>query len=201
MTFATSGLIIRGKYDGTVVLTTDVGAEPLDVELDVSCEAPPSAVNPADFAHSMSITGGYYLDGVPYSRENDLVAAFVDGEVRGVATVQKVVPQDEYAAFLTAYSHPESGEEMSFVLYDSSECLERVVSERIDFQADAVQGTATDLAAFNVTGALLQTVNLVEGWTWISFGVEAADMTPNAVLIGFKAPEGTIIKGQTGFGQ
>jgi len=199
--FATSSSIIRGKYDGIIVLTTDDGAEPLDVELNVSCEAPPWAVNPADFAHSMSITGGYYLDGVPYSGENDLVAAFVDGEVRGVTTVQKVVPQDEYAAFLTAYSHQSSGDELSFILYDASECLERTVSERVDFQADAVQGTATDLAAFNVTGALLQTVEFVEGWTWISFGVEAGDMTPNAVLNGFKAPEGTIIKGQTSYGQ
>ncbi|NNE34030.1 MAG: T9SS type A sorting domain-containing protein, partial [Rhodothermales bacterium] len=83
----------------------------------------------------------------------------------------------------------------------ASECRERSIAETIQFEADDVVGSATELQPYTVTGATLQTINLVKGWTWISFGVEAANMSSKSVLSQLKPNEGDVIKGQTGFSQ
>ena len=114
--FESDAALTRGVYEGTVVATSQEGAEPLSVLLDVSCPAPDWSVEPSAFSHSMSVTAGFYLDALPFSQEGDRVVALVGSEVRGVATVQKVVPQDEYASYLTVYANSASGEDVDFVL-------------------------------------------------------------------------------------
>ena len=201
VSFATNTTLLPGQYSGKVVASMDSGAEPLTLDLMVSCPAPDWTVNAASFSHNMSVTAGFYLQNVPFSDSNDRVAAFVNGEVRGVSTVQKVVPQDEYAAFLTVYSNATTGETVSFRLYDASECRERLVAETVQFQSDDVVGSAEELQPLTVTGATLQSISLVKGWTWISFGVEAANMSAKAVLSQLKATDGDVIKSQTKFSQ
>lgn len=201
VTFTANNTLAPGSYSGSVVATTPGGPEPLRLELNVSCPAPTWNVDANSFSNSMSITAGFYLQDVPFTSENDVVAAFVDGQVRGVATVMEVVPQDEYAAFLTVYSNANSGETVSFRLYDASECREHAISETVAFESDGVVGSASELAPYTVSDATLQSISLVKGWTWISFGVEAADMSAKAVLSQLKAKEGDIIKGQTGYSQ
>ncbi|RMH58906.1 MAG: T9SS C-terminal target domain-containing protein [Bacteroidetes bacterium] len=199
--FDVAATLEPGTYTGEVVASTPGGAEPLRVTLDVLCEASAWDFDPEAFAHTMRITAGLYVGGAPFADAGDRVAALVDGDVRGVAEVQRVVPQDEYAAFLTVYSNASEGETLSFVLFDASECETRSIAETVPFEADGTVGSATTLHPLTVSGAVLQVIDLLAGWTWISLGVEATDMATETVLRGMNPAEGSLVKGQTGFSQ
>ena len=45
---------------------------------------PDWSVNPADFQYNGSVTSKVFIDGAEVGSTDDLVAAFVDGEIRGV---------------------------------------------------------------------------------------------------------------------
>ena len=57
----------------------------LDVVLDVSCAAPQWAIDPSRFEHSMSLVSRVQIAGGTLTRANDIVAAFVGDQIRGVA--------------------------------------------------------------------------------------------------------------------
>ena len=46
-------------------------------------DAPEWSINPADYQYNGSVTSKVYIDGNEVGSTSDLVAAFVDGEVRG----------------------------------------------------------------------------------------------------------------------
>ncbi len=199
--FTFSPTLAAGTYRDTVVAQTPAGPARLVLDLDVSCPAPAWQVDPAAFAHAMNVTAGFYLSGAPFSSSSDRVAALVGGEVRGVATVQPRVPQDDFLAFLTVYSNSASGEEVHFELWDASECRTMEIAEPIAFEADASVGSVTTPARLSVSGAVLQTIGLMEGVTWISLGVEAQDMAAQRVLGKLRPAEGDRIQGQTRYSQ
>ncbi|RMH55973.1 MAG: T9SS C-terminal target domain-containing protein [Bacteroidetes bacterium] len=196
--------LAQGVYRDTLRARTDGGDEPLAVELVVQCTAPNWSFTEADaaaFAYRMDLVTGLYVDGVSVAGEGDRVAAFVGDDLRGVADVVPVVPQDEYAAFLPVYSNTESDETVTFRLWDASECTERAIATTVPFTRGITRGSATSLDTLAVSGAVLQAIDLNDGWTWMSLGVEAADMRTGAVLSRMQVREGDLIRGQTGFSQ
>ena len=63
-------------------------------------------VNPNDFVYSMTITGQLNTDGYLSADMNDRIAAFIDGECRGVSNVKYQEILDGYFVFLTvSYTH------------------------------------------------------------------------------------------------
>jgi len=75
--------------------------------------------NVSDYQFSMTLIGSLNLNGTTLSSTNDKVAAFVNGEIRGVANVSYVNSLNKYVAFLSIYANT-SGETVSFKIYDSS---------------------------------------------------------------------------------
>ncbi len=199
--FTPDPALAPGLYRDTVVAQTPGGPARLAVELDVSCPAPDWQVDAAAFAHSMNVTAGFYLGGLPFSSRTDRVAAFAGAEVRGVATVQPRVPQDDFLAFLTVYSNQTTGEEIRFELWDASECKTMSIAEPVAFEANAATGTPTQPTRLTVSGAVLQTIPLAEGVTWISLGVEAQDMATQSVLGRVRPADGDRIQAQTRYSQ
>lgn len=197
----------NGVYRDTVTAMTSRGPEPLLVQLNVQCEAPEWELNESLFAHSMLYTAVFSIGDVPFSEENDLVAAFVGDEIRGVSSVVPIVPTDgstagyEYAAFLTIFSNSDAGDEVEFRLWDASECRVMEIAESVPFTADASIGSAAMPERLTVSGAVLQTISLAEGSTWMSLAVEANQMEVNHVLRRVRPLEGDVIRGQTAYSQ
>jgi len=144
---------------------------------------------------------------VPFSSENDIVAAFVGDELRGVTRVVPTVPPDAgssgylYTGFVTIYGNEASGETVSFQLWDAGACRVMDVTDTILFENETIVGSAENPEKFTITGAILQSIPVAEGTNWISLGVEATNMSLDNVFSRTRPREGDAVIGQTGFNQ
>lgn len=77
-------------------------------------------VIPQNYQFTMSLIGVAVYDCEESMEETDLVAAFIDGEVRGVETFDTDIQGRKYT-FMIIYDNDFSGNEISFKLYDASE--------------------------------------------------------------------------------
>jgi hypothetical protein len=81
-------------------------------------QAPNWVVNGNSFQYSMTFVGFLNMDGVTLSSTNDKVAAFVNGECRGVTNLIYVASQKSYYAYLTVFANVNS-ETINFKIYNS----------------------------------------------------------------------------------
>ena len=72
-----------------------------------------------NFEYVMTLIGFVSVDNVILSNENDQVAAFVNGEIRGVTNLTYVASENAFFAYLTIYSNV-NGENVEFKIYDST---------------------------------------------------------------------------------
>ena len=71
--------------------------------------------------------------------------------------------------FLTIYSNVESGEQLSFKVWDASNCaLMGRINESYLFEDLAVLGSLTRPVPLTATNEIVKEVNFSSGWTWIS---------------------------------
>ncbi len=127
-TFAANG-IVGTVSDPFILSTTTLGS--------CSRGRPGWSVNPPDFESNMSVTAEVTFEGVLSGDAGDLLAAFVDTDVRGVASPTDT-PSGQ-AFFLTVYSNT-SGEDISFVAYDALNDLVIPVAESLAFVPNAIHG-------------------------------------------------------------
>ena len=101
-------------------------------------QAPGWAVNPAAFTNSMNMTAQVHLDGAEENGGDNLLAAFVGNEVRGVASPQIIGGKAYY--FLTMYSNTYVGETMHFQVYLSSPNTVHIALEEFAFLKNTQEG-------------------------------------------------------------
>jgi hypothetical protein len=77
------------------------------------------SVNAADYQYSMTFTTFLNINGTTLSSTEDKVAAFVNGEIRGVANIVYVSSFNKYVAFLSVYANT-NGETISFKIFNST---------------------------------------------------------------------------------
>lgn len=110
-------------------------------------QAPAWSVSPADFANSMSLTCQVNVDGNPENGAANLLCAFVNGEVRGVASPQVLGGEAYY--FLTVHSNVSSGEEVVFQTFlDAAGTIHPAV-EVVIFQHNGSLGSFTNPLEIN----------------------------------------------------
>jgi hypothetical protein len=63
-------------------------------------QAPTWAVNESEFQYTMTFVGALHIDGVRLANSNDKVAAFVNGQCRGVSNLTYVSNENKYYAYL-----------------------------------------------------------------------------------------------------
>lgn len=102
-------------------------------------DTPDWAVNSPAFSNSMVIVGAIFTDKTESLDTNDIVAAFVNGEVRGVSHLSYQEDIDRYLAFMIVYSNT-SNEQINFKLYDASEDQEFDVVTTLDFEVNGLVG-------------------------------------------------------------
>jgi hypothetical protein len=105
---------------------------------------PDWSVDLAAYDFDASVTSAVYFDDVNLGDAGDVLAGFVDGEVRGVADASELVegeapPMSDigtYVFFLTI-GGTSNGEIVSFQYYDASEDMVLELSETLEFEADS----------------------------------------------------------------
>jgi trimeric autotransporter adhesin len=203
VSFTISNSLDLGIYEDTVVATINGQEQFLFVRVEVNALAPDWTVNPADFQYSMSVTGQFSISAldVPLSSDTrDMIAAFVNGECRGVAHIAYVPNLNVYSAFMTVYGDQPFGEEVEFRFWDAYPGTEYQAVEELVFIAD--QAVGQPLAPYILhPGGVFQSIAFDAGWNWFSLNVTAPDMSVDNILATIAASDGDVVKTQDAYAQ
>ncbi len=147
-------------------------------QVTIAGAAPDWSVNPANFQSTVTLVGALTLGSGPSTDPNDILAAFVGNEVRGVANSIDVGGTRLF--FLTIYADAD-GESVSFKAWDAAQAQIVTLAETIPFTANQSHGSvAGPFALTEAAGA--QTLNLEAGWNLVSLTVTPADPAPTSVF-------------------
>lgn len=100
-------------------------------------------VTPSDFQYTMTATCVAVFDCVESGDTNDMVAAFINGELRGVQRLETDYEGRKFA-FMIVYDNEFSGNQITFKLYDASA---DTVLDALDSIVFAENGNAGDVDA------------------------------------------------------
>ncbi len=187
VTFTVTEATPIGKYEETIYLTGTDGIEvPLTILVTVRGEEPDWAVNESDYEGSMNLIGSLDILGVPSEDADDIVAAFIGDECRGVAHPMYNKYFDFYFLMMDIYGNgSDAGKDVTFKVYDASTGdIYPVVqtSQPVKFETNTLVGgfdTPLQLSAVDVQEQMLA---LSKGWTWFSLFVEPTDVTVPVVF-------------------
>ena len=166
-----------GRYDEVIYVKGDNNvAESLPVTLKVFDEQPDWTVNPGDFAYNMNVYGRIRFNKLFSADAEDMLAAFdAGGRCIGVANSQYLKDNDMWYVFLTVYSNTNrlAANQIEFRSWDASTGLVYTAypSEEISFESDKVWGTASAPIIFDGEERVVQNIDLIKGWNWISYNV------------------------------
>ena len=208
--FTVQNLTAVGEHTGRVTATSSTGDESVLVVTATAfdeCDVPVWDVNPADFQHNMTLTAQLFVSGVVSTDEQDMVAAFVNGQIRGVAPITAIDADgneepDGNRVNMVIYSNQESGEQVTFSTFDASQCdVHTTSSLTLTFDASAVNGTPEQPVTLQAPrpDAVPGDVALSSGWTWFSINVVPPDPRVSSILANVPATEANVIKSQRFF--
>ena len=194
-----------GNYDVTVGLQgNDEILEPLRVVMKVRGEAPAWTVNPDLYENSMSIVGQVFINGVLMSNSESRVAAFIDGECRGIADIQSI-RGSAYVA-LSVYGTAQqnvngfmrdldNGKAVTFRIWDAARGVtysnvnatvpgDFVTGSpaSITFDPSVTYGNFDKPVTFTKSSLMEQELKLKQNWNWISLNVEPTDAKTSVVF-------------------
>lgn len=120
------------NYIYTLILLFFIGSN-------VFGQAPSWSVDENNFQYTMSFVSFLNLEGTTLSSENDKVAAFVDGECRGVTNLVYVQSKNRYYAYLVVFSNT-GNETIDFKAYDAANDNLVDIDKTIAFEINAHYG-------------------------------------------------------------
>jgi hypothetical protein len=105
------------------------------------------SVDPSAYPVSMVITSTLQFGGEVSLDEGDRVAAYVNGECRGVAPVSFVSALNAYRAPLFVYG-AQAGETVQFLMYDASTDRVHLAAQQLSFQPNGIEGSFVEPFVF-----------------------------------------------------
>jgi len=202
ITFVVAESVNIGNYDVSLFLSSDFGySEKLELNLKVFKTPPTWEVDPEDYQYSMSVIGQVKIDDIFSSNTDDIVAAFVGDECRGVANLQYMPDYDMFEVFLNIYSDTISGDEVTFKIWNASEGIEHSnVTPELIFALNTVIGTPAIPQILETTNSYDREIVLPQGWKWLSFNVNDPNLSNvNTLLKDISAQNNDMVKGQSNF--
>ena len=195
-----------GEYSTTIYAAGTQGDEALVVDIRKLCHEPEWTLDATDFQYSMNITANLLTDDVLSSDIYDRIAVFVGEELRGVSEIIYMeglagMPNiHPYQLFLTVYSNESSGEDLTFRVWDASECRELGwIEEFFTFSANTVFGTPTNPETITATSKIIANHVFSDGWNWMSMNLVEENMSLNSVTQFMGLSNNDLIKSQTDF--
>ncbi len=189
ITFTVSPATSIGKYQETVYLKSNNGIEtPLILNVTVTGQVPDWNVNPQAYENSMNVIGRVELDNVPMDDSDDIVAAFIGEECRGLAHPVYNDRFDTYYVTMDIYGNTSDEEkDVTFRAYDASTgILYPVVTpdNDIKFQQFVLKGKYDEPVILAVQDFIEQSTKLKAGWNWLSLYVTPGSMNTTDVIAG-----------------
>ncbi len=108
ISFTAAEGLTPGHYNGEVIAMVDNVPETLNVTLELYAQDINWGVNHSDFEYNMNITAQFSSDNGDVNLSTglrDKIAAFIDGELRGVGEIEFVPDLNKYAAFINVSSN------------------------------------------------------------------------------------------------
>jgi hypothetical protein len=159
-------------------------------------------IDPSQFNYSMNITAELYDGDMALNDTLYTLAAFINGEVRGLSRVNYISELDAYQVRISILSNNTSSETIRFQIFNGVSCiLQPVVKETIPFAAGTFSGSAGAPIVLHATDDRLMELNLEKGNNEISFNVALDNMVPTNVLGDLGYQNGDQIKTLSGFSQ
>jgi hypothetical protein len=203
LTFTVDPGVNIGDYTEDITLTTDFNfAEKFTLSLNVYAQPPAWSVNPSNYQYSEGVVGQIRIDGITSTNPGDMLAAFSGTTCRGVTNLKYYPAYDKYYAVMDMYSNNNTGDTMTFKIWNATEGKEhtQIVPANMIFSADSVRGTYVKPQMFDATDKLTRTLPLKAGWNWISVNVLSADSTNlNNFLKSLHPQTGDVLKAQTSY--
>jgi hypothetical protein len=110
------------------------------------------SVDPHEFEHDMTVTATLrFADGSAVTGDQ-VVAAFVGEEVRGVARPLYVARLERYVLFLTVRSRTSGGEAISFRVYDAAQRALFDGAEQLAFRSNGILGSVAEPLVLTADG-------------------------------------------------
>ena len=191
-----------GNYDVTMSLQgNDEILEPLRVKMKVRGEAPAWTVDPNKYENTMGVVGQVYINGVLMSLSESRVAAFIDGECRGVADIQPIRGAAFVAMSIYGTSQQmvngvptdlDKGKTVTFRIWDASKGVaysnvnitlpDGTNTASVEFDDTKIYGDFNKPVIFTKSNLMEQELKLKQNWNWISLNVEPVDTKTSVVL-------------------
>lgn len=126
----------------------------------------------------ITITSVIHIDGVEQANESLIIAPFCENERRGgICTYnqsQSLLETGRYYYLLSAYG--EDGDVIYFKIYDTESQIEYVAENKIEWHKGNSHGSSSAPEVIEIITTqepeyVTQTIQLIEGWNWVSFHV------------------------------
>ena len=175
-----------GRHSADIYLTTEDGlSSALAVDVRVKGNAPEWSVDASKYESSMNVVAKLVIEDIPTSDTDDIVAAFIDGECRGVAHPTYNSRYDDYFVLLDVYANgSDKGKNVDFRVYDADQdrILPRVkTSGEVSFEANMLSGSYQNPLLLEALPYVEQTLSLAEGWNWTSLNVVPDDLSAKTI--------------------
>ncbi len=190
--FQVNPLVPVGNYEVTIgVQGNNQILEPLRVVMKVRGEKPQWAVDPTLYEHQMNYIGQVRIGGILIENPESMVAAFIDGECRGVASPEQVRGAAYVTMTIYGNGDTDADKPVSFRIWDASAGIAYTDvnitafnGSAVDstFQLNAVRGSFDQPVIWTKGTDVEQNLKLTTNWNWVSLGVRPADQRPAAVF-------------------
>ncbi|MDO4200841.1 MAG: LamG domain-containing protein [Bacteroidales bacterium] len=188
-----------GTYDQIIYLTDENGlSEPLPIVLTVEGESPEWRVDQDLKRYSMNIVAQVYVGNSIVTEPQDMVAAFdAAGRCMGVNNIKYDANTGRSMLYMTIYDSTTVASTLTFQLWHyatGKTMMLNTVPEEIRFAEQTTVGTVSNPVQMYATERYKQTIDLAEGWNWISFYVHNQAFADLSTILGrFPWQEGDIL--------
>jgi hypothetical protein len=187
LTFTVADGLAIGNYEQTVYLTGSQNiSQPLTLNLKVKAIEPDWAVRASDYEETMNVIAQLQVLGQPSQNEDDIVAAFVGNDCRGVARPEYKSRYDGYFLTMDVYgSATDANKTVTFKVFDASTgTIYPVVttSQSVAYSNNDMVGRYDNPLLLDATDMIEQNIDLAEGWNWMSLSVSPDQMTVPVVF-------------------
>ncbi|MCQ2324130.1 MAG: laminin G domain-containing protein [Paludibacteraceae bacterium] len=181
-----------GSYDPVIYLVGNEGIyEPCEVNIRVTGDRPDWTLNPAEYENSMNLIAAIHNDPRVVIDTADIVAAFIDGKVAGIASPIMLPGRTEPMILMDIYANEARGKEVTFRYWDASSGTiytdifttdANDIALTITFEVGRLYGTLQNPVRLALGYMVEQAIHLVKGWNWTSFNVKPNDPAVNEAL-------------------
>lgn len=166
-----------GIYSEIIYLTDEDGlSEPLKIMVEIKAFCPWDDDNPRGYARQMSLRGQVMVDGAYDSDPQDVVVAMLGNDIVGKANVDFNAEAGTSYLYLTIHGNEVfEGMPLHFRLWQAStgRIYSLMPSTEVSYQNDATVGLPPAAPVLLSTSANeVQSLDIVQGWNWISFYLE-----------------------------